>query len=429
MKSSSKNILYLLSLSGMLLSSTACKKNYSDPSSVDRTAVGTTAQSLSAAATGLQRVYTAGRASSLFNRITVDGLLTNQFTVLNQGNVPEYQLQQGGGTVDGTNTMINGLWTTSNKIIFDADYILDGASRLGDRGFASGLIGYTTIFKALALGDMAMYWQKIPASVGQNVAFEDRIQGYNRAIASIDAALASIQANPISTNFATYVPAGIDIVNTLHALKARYSLFAGNYTQALASANNVDLTKKSVLNFSTVNLNPIFETSTSTNNVVAATTTFGLPATLPVDANDKRIPFYLTNAYASKILGFGAGATTAWPIYLPGEMTLIKAEAYARMSTPDLVNAQIELNKVVTKQRTADPFGVGAELAPVVLATQQDVLDEIYRQRAVELSLSGLRVEDQRRFARPVAERKRSFLPYPFQERDNNPNTPPDPTF
>jgi hypothetical protein len=43
--------------------------------------------------------------------------------------------------------------------------------------------------------------------------------------------------------------------------------------------------------------------------------------------------------------------------------------------------------------------------------------------------LSGLKLEDMRRFGRANAERKRNFFPYPFKERDGNSNTPADPTF
>ena len=111
-------------------------------------------------------------------------------------------------------------------------------------------------------------------------------------------------------------------------------------------------------------------------------------------------------------------------------MTLIKAEAYARQATPDLVNALIELNKIVTKKPADDPFGVGADLPPLVgPLTQQQLLDQIYKQRCIELYMSGLKLEDMRRFNRPNSERKRNLLPYPFLERDNNPNTPPDPSF
>jgi hypothetical protein len=159
----------------------------------------------------------------------------------------------------------------------------------------------------------------------------------------------------------------------------------------------------------------------------------GLFGTMKPDLADKRFPFYIsTNATAPilRVAGFGAAAATAFPIYLPGEITLTKAEAYARQSTPDLTNALIELNKVVTKQPASDPFGVGAGLPPIVgPLTQQQTLDLIYKHRSIELYNSGLRMEDTRRFARPNSEKKRNFFPYTFKERDNNPNTPPDPTF
>ncbi len=430
-----KNILKLFIpgiLAVIFLSQSSCKKNFVNPGAATDLQVFSSPQGLTGAAVGLQRVYTAGRGSSLYNRIALDGLLTNQLIVLNQGNTAEYQLQLGAGSVDGTNTILGGLFTTSNKIIFDADKVINSAATLGDKAYASGLIGYSTIFKALSLGDLAMFWEKIPASIGQNVLFIDRIEGFKKAISAIDNALTAINSAPIAASFTANIPAGINIVNTLHALKARYSLFIGNYAQALSEANLVDLTVKSTFNFTTVNLNPIFETSTSTNNVYAAidNTTLGLPGSLQPDAADKRLAFYTTTVYASKILGFGAASTTAIPIYLPGEMTLIKAEAYARMATPDLVNALIELNKVVTKQPSADPFGVGADLPPLVgPLTQQQILDQIYKNRAIELFMLGLRLEDQRRFARPASERKRNLLPYPFLERDNNPNTPADPPF
>jgi starch-binding outer membrane protein, SusD/RagB family len=264
------------------------------------------------------------------------------------------------------------------------------------------------------------------------VTFIDRIEGYKKAISILDDALSAVSANAISSSFLSNIPAGIDIVNTLHALKARYSLFAGLYSQALAEANLVDLTKKSTFNFDALSLNPIYETATSTNNVVQPKdSTLGLPPALAPSLTDGRIPFYTsinpTIAPRYRINGFGAAATTAIPVYLPGEMILIKAEAYARASTPDLVNAAIELNKVVTKNN--DIYGVNANQPPVSPTTVQAMLDEIYRQRCIELFMSGLKLEDMRRFNRPNSEKKRNLMPYPLRERDNNPNTPPDPSF
>ena len=414
---------------GAVLLFQSCKKDYTNPNAATEEQVFSSPQGLTGVSVGLQRVYTAGRASSLYNRVTINGLVTKELSVLNQGNTGEYQLSLGGGSVDGTNSLMSGLWTSSNKIIYEADKVLEGAKALSDKGYASGLIGYASLFKALALGDLSMFWEKVPAGTGVNVSFIDRAQGFAKAITTIDDALTAINANAISSAYIANIPAGINIPNALHALKARFSLYTANYAQALAEANAASLTVKSTFNFTTVNLNPIFETHTSTNNVCAAidNTTLGLPAGLQPDAGDKRLPFYTTTAYNSKILGFAATSTTPWPVYLPGEMILTKAEAYARQN--DLVNALVELNKVVTKTPASDVYGVGADLPPLVGLTQQQILDQIYKHRCIELYMSGLKLEDMRRFNRPNAERTRNLLPYPFLERDNNPNTPPDPPF
>ena len=416
----------------MLLFQSSCTKDYVNPGAATDEQVFSSPQGLTGVAVGLQRVYTAGRASSLYNRVTINGLVTKELTVLNQGNTGEYQLQLGGGSVDGTNSLMSGLWTSSNKIIYDAEKVIEGAKALSDKGYASGLIGYASLFKALALGDLSMFWEKVPEGIGNNVGFIDRAQGFTKAITTIDDALAAINANAISSAFTANIPAGINIPNALHALKARYSLFGGNYATALSEANASSLTVKSTFNFTTVNLNPIFETHTSTNNVCAAidNTTLGLPAGLQPDAGDKRLAFYTTTAYNSKILGFAAASTTPWPVYLPGEMILISAEAYARQASPDLTNALTELNKIVTKTPASDAYGVGADLPALVGPyTQAQILDLIYKHRSIELYMSGLKLEDMRRFVRPNAERTRNLLPYPFLERDNNPNTPQDPAF
>ena len=424
----------MLTLLGILVIS-SCKKNYTDPNRATSDRVLNSASGLTGVTVGLQRVYSLGRGSALYNVVTANGFITKELKLLNQGNTAEYQLSQGGTAVDGTNTMLAGLWTTSNKIIYDADQVISAAPNLPDKGIASGLIGYASIFKALSIGNMAMFWEQVPAEIGTNVSFISRVDGFKKAVTVIDNALGVINADPVSNAFTTSIPAGIDIVNTLHALKARYSLFAGDYAQALASANQVDLSKKSVMNFEAASPNPIYDVAGSNFNVYQPVdSTMGLPVDLAPELTDKRIPFYmvLSGSSASRFLmkGFASNTTTAFPIYLPGEIILIKAEAYARQSPPDLANALIELNKVVTKSPSSDPFGVGADLPPIAgPLTQDEILEEIYRQRSIELFMSGLRLEDMRRFNRPNSERTRNLMPYPFRERDNNPNTPADPPF
>lgn len=418
-----------------LLGSVGCKKDFIDPNRATEEDVFSSPKGLTGVVVGLQRTYTLGRASTLYNSVTINGLTTNELIVVNTGNTAEVQLATGGTSVDGNHAMLTTFWTSNNKVIYDANKVLASAVNLEDKNYASGLIAYATIFKALSLGNLSQFWPEVPEGIGTNVDFVPRMDGYMMAIDAIDDALAAIAANPVSPAFIANVPAGIDIVNTLHALKARYSLFSGQYAQALTEANAVNLSVKSTFNFDALSLNPIFEVSTATNNVVQVKdSTLGLPPSIAPDLTDKRIPFYTsinpTIAPRYRINGFGATATTPFPIYLPGEMILIKAEAYARATPPDLVNALIELNKVVTKEPADDPFGVGADLPAIVgPLTQNEILELIYKHRSIELYMSGLRLEDMRRFGRPVSEMRRNLMPYPLRERDNNPNTPADPAF
>ncbi len=433
MKNRNRKIVTIAALLGATFLQISCKKDYTDPSRANEEQALTTPRGLTGVAVGLQRVYTLGRGSTLYNLITINGLTTNELFVVNAGNTAELQIGTGGTSVDGNNSMLTTYWTTCNKVIYDAELVISNSKNLSDKNYASGLIAYASIFKALSIGDMAQFWEKVPAGIGTNVTFIDRVDGFKKAITVIDDALAAVAANPVSSSFTTSIPAGIDLINTLNALKARYSLYAGLYAQALSSANLVILTIKSTFNFDALSLNPVFETATSTNNVVQPKdSTLGLVTALAPSLTDGRVPFYTaintTIAPRFRINGFCNAAATAFPVYLPGEITLIKAECYARSN--DSTTSKIFLNTVITKTAGADPFGVGANQPAIVsVGSYAALLDEIYRQRCIELFMSGQKLEDMRRFNRPVAERKRNLMPYPLRERDNNPNTPADPPF
>lgn len=429
-----RNYIYKITCALLVLVMIAsCKKEYRNPSGANSDDVLSTAKGLTGVTVGLQRIYIAGRLGIYYNSVASAGFVTNEIMLMNSGNIPELQLATGGNSVDGTNTILLNLWTYCNKTIFDADNVINNAANLADKTYASGLVAYASLFKALALGNMAQSWESVPSGIGQNVTFISRVDGLNKAIAVIDNALATIAANNISSSFLGNMPPGIDIQNSLYAIKARYALFAGNYALALSAANSVDLTKKSTFTFDPQTLNPIFEIATSTNNVFQPTNAnLGLSGVYAPDAADKRLTFYtVPNPVPpiARLAGFGLSGVPI-PLYLPGEIMLIKAEVYARQATPDPTLSLARLNDVVTKLPTVDLFGVGAALPPITgPLTPAQLLPLIYKHRCIELYLSGLKLEDMRRFGLPNADRKRNFFPYPFSERDNNTNTPADPAF
>jgi hypothetical protein len=430
--------IFLILFTGVSL--VACKQDFTNPGAISSADAFSSPRTLAGVAVGLHNVYGNGRLSPLYNGVTAAGALTNEFRLMNAGNTDEANLFTGGAAVDNLNGIAGNMWTWNNKIIFDADNVIAGANGLGDKNYASGIIAYASIFKSMAIGNLCMFFEQIPAAPGTQSApasFQTRNDGYKRAVTVLTAAKTAIAANAPAAAFFANVPSTVDINflnNTINALIARYSLFAGDYATAISSANAVPAAYAgSILAFDAVITNPIFTTVTSTNNVYQIQdSTLGLPVAIAPDVTDLRIPFYTsinpTVAPRFRIKGFYTTATSAIPVYMPDEMKLIRAEAYIRQSSPNLSAAVAEIDAVRTQLPAADPFGVGGGLTAYSgTADAASLLTEIYRQRCIELCMSGMRLEDNRRFARPASERKRTFFPYPSRERDNNPNTPADP--
>ncbi|WP_163615041.1 RagB/SusD family nutrient uptake outer membrane protein, partial [Klebsiella pneumoniae] len=65
----------------------------------------------------------------------------------------------GGSAVDNLNGIAGNMWIQSNKIIFDADNVINAASSQADTTFSPGLIAYASIYKALAIGNLCMFFE------------------------------------------------------------------------------------------------------------------------------------------------------------------------------------------------------------------------------------------------------------------------------
>ncbi len=409
----------------------SCNQEYLNPSSASQTQVVSDVTGLITLANGLSYKYSITRVSPNYTLPTTSGLLTRELVVLNAGNTDEQNLFQGGASVIGNNGVITNLWNQSNLIKSNADLILNNLAIVTDQGTKGALQAHAAIFKALALGNLAMFWQQAPVATTSKATFVDRIAVLNEAISILEAAGAELAKAPISAAFSTRIAAGIDYANTINALIARYALMAGNNDKAIAAANLVSLATsvKSEFRHDDLTRNALFETSFGNKNVCEPLNNkFSLPLALETPLSDGRIAFFFS-AGGTLNLGrasFFTSNSSVLPVYRAGEVTLIKAEAFARKN--DLSNATTELNRILQKLPAGDSYGIGANQPAYSGAnTQGAILDEIYKQRCIELYLTGMRLEDSRRFGRPASERSRDFLPYPFSERDNNPNTPADP--
>ncbi len=442
MKTTNKIFLVLL-FSTLLF---GCKKDYQNVNQPTETQVLTTKSGLLGLAVGLNSNF----ASSTYFFVTeVPGLSTRELGDISTYVTPA-ELVLGGSALSDDNTGIGGLWTDLLRDKGIAENILANVAPVSmSPGTKSGLVAYAKWFRALTLGYMAQNFQKVPIKnqLNGDAQFSSREEALDTCIALLKSAKADIAAQPVSAEFSNLFPK-ISLPNVINAYLARYSLFAKKYADAVAAADAVDLTSQSVWEYDGSTFkNPVYRFAVYNNPDTKPIVNFGLTGKYIPNPNDGRIAFYLspTNIVVEPasvgghtvedLLGFFDTETKSIPVYLPGEMLLIKAEAYAQMG--DLTKAVQFINAV--REKTNDVFGVNAGLGAWTgnATSKSDIMDEIFKQRSIELFMSGMRLEDSRRIhpnlIPPAAgsytnERNRNFYPYPFSERANNPNTPANPS-
>jgi len=432
----------LLLFTGSLLLITSCNKEYINPSTASEPSVTTSVDGLMNLCAGLQRRFTIGRQSPLYTAPIAGGYTVFGLYTLNIGNTAEKELETGKGAVTRNNAIVIQMWSQCLLTRTEAETVLNNLAVAGDPADRVGIKAYASIFYALSMGTLVQFFEKIPLTNGLNAEFSPRADALQKAIAALESVDADLATTTPSTKFISKIPAGIDIKNTVKALLARYyniqSMITGTYNsasgnKALTYAAAASQTIKSEFRFTATTTNPIGEQNFGNNVFGAIDSTLGLKNGLAPSpaATDPRVGFYIskTNATNYPLKAFFLNTTSSYPVYLPGEMNLIIAENYARQNL--FAQSKTALDAVRTK--TTDIYGIGAaQPAYSGPLTSTDLLQDIYKQRRLEMFLSGQELEDSRRFARPAPntpteERNRTFLPYPFIERDNNTNTPADP--
>lgn len=417
-----------LSVLGLVLLA-SCETDFENPNSPTVESVTSSTQGLTSLIVGTQFNYAVTATSAVYTSISASGFTTGELVLLNAGNADLAALANGGSSLAPDNPVVTNLWTSLNLVRRNGELLYNNADRFPAAADANTVRVFGNFYRALAIGTMSQFWESVIIQTGSPAEFVSRQAGLQEAVALLGEASTLLQQNGVpSANVTSLGGTNINLRNSVLALTARYNLMLGQNQAAITAAQAVDLASTSVFDYTAVAQNPVFRSSLTTRNVYDARENFGLTGSLaPADADGRRA-FYLTpNAANGK--GFFESDTDAIPVYLPGEMLLIRAEAHARLNQLD--QARTLLNQVLTK--TNDAFGVNANLPEYSGAvTQEALLQEIYRNRAIELYMSGLKLEDSRRFGRPGpgvtgAERNRNFYPYPLTERGNNPNTPNDP--
>ncbi|SIQ77075.1 RagB/SusD family nutrient uptake outer membrane protein [Maribacter ulvicola] len=432
-----KNVIKTIAIA-LLITTSSCDTEYLDPNSTLEPDVVENVDNLVRLINGVQQRWSTERTGLIYTTTQISGLNTDELRLLNPGNLGENEILLGGDNVSGSNELLINTWTNALLTRKEATTVIDASDNVSDNASVSGsLKAYALFYRALAHGTLIQYFESIPLEIVENAPFIERSAVLEDVIADLNEAKGYINAG-LDTSVTSEIFTSVEIENSVNALLARFNLMAGNYDAAITAANSVDLSVKSTWEYDASIPNPLAFWFGSQNVTQAKDVTFGLPAELLPDENDERIPFYITAEDLEaenpnyQVVGFWSDNLNEIPVYLPGEIILIKAEAYARSN--QLTDAVSELNTVLTKNTDTDIYGIGANL-PAYEGTieQSAILDEIYKNRRVELYLTGLSLEDSRRFERPGAfeadaERNRDYYPYPNSERDNNTSTPANPT-
>ncbi|MEO0504636.1 MAG: hypothetical protein AAF090_00695 [Bacteroidota bacterium] len=440
-----KYIKPLALLVSLVMVTISCETDFNNPNAATEDQVFSSREGIFAAAIGLQQLYSTTGVRWILETpaiTTREGGITTTFQNM-------IELEDGGAELPNFNSNVQGLWSSMLRVMKIAEDIERSAESIElEAGTQTGLSAHAKLFKAMAIGSLSQNYEQVIVNTSNDndAAFVSRIEGFQAAIALLNEASTLLNGTAPSDEFETSITQGnIDLQNTIQAMIARYQLFSGNYDAAITAASAVDQSSTSIFAYDAQNQNPMWARIIQNDAPnFKPRDNFGLPDSFVFEAGDGRLAFYLipldeTNQNGlpiEDVSGFFNEITEPIPVYMPDEMNLIIAEANIRKTAADLGAATTALNLVLTD--TDDPFDVNANVAAYSGAnTSEALLDEIYKNRRAELFLTGMSLEDSRRFNRPqpsgsarefTEERNRNFYPFPDIERNSNPNTPDDPT-
>ena len=398
-----------------------CSLDVTNPNAATANQVLTTPQGIKALAVGLEGRF----GNSLEHAIWVPGIVSGELgntdaSLSTQREFQKYPIASANAPrIETNNPELLNFWSRQFQVIRAANDILGNIDNVTlDPGTKSGINALAKLAKATAEGTLIEAWQQIPLDLTTTQpTFADRATVLADALALLASAKADITTKAPSSEFTSQILLpGFDLLNTIRAMQARFSVSAGQYETALGFANEVPANAVSEFRYSTVDQNPIWA-QVQSNRYFAAIATYRTNA----EAGDTRVN---RNTGTNVTTPFGGAqvvpialyttSSAPLPIFTQDELSLIRAEAHARANR--LPEAQTEINTV--RQRNG--------LGPVTVATQQAALDEIFRQRTYSLFLTGLHWADERRFGL-IANARVTWLPYPAQETVNNPNAPASP--
>ncbi len=332
--------------------------------------------------------------------------------------------------VDPSFGIVGSPYQSTYRIFRSADNLIENADQVGlPAPMATGITALARLHRAMALGYAILHYREVPIETAfeggvpqpRDVVLEEIISQLRAAEADLatvsDAELSGFRNRVLDPNF--------DLRNTVQAMLARYLLIAERYEEAIAAAENVSPSVLSAYSYTGGDRNPVQNYAFGLNYVTPL-----MSFAREAEAGDERVDFWVDTTEVRVIEGVEVATMEAYssqsdpfPVYLPGEMLLIRAEAHARLGILDEARRLINEVRTQCDAPVNEPTACLEPLTDAELETMEDILAQILHERRYELYQQGLRWEDIRRLGEFAdVEPRIEFLPLPQSECLINPN-------
>jgi hypothetical protein len=449
----SRSLISGLVLLALLVVPVSCDLSPTNENNPTEAQTLTTAEGIRALAVGMQEFY----ATDALNATIPRGVaITSREIAINNTFSNLVEMEAGGDNLSTSNANVEAIWSDNYRVVRMAEDLIENAPEVNlSAGAQSGIIATAHVFKALSLGNIALAFEQAPITtdLSGNAPFVSRQEVLQEAVTLLNDARTTLDDTAPSGDFASNIlsisvsgnATRVEGLRTLiDAYRARFNLLAGNDQAAIDASTQVDPTVQVTFSYNDQSQNPYWQELVQSGDL-ALRDSLGSDLIEPGDA---RIDFFTNPSSATSTPnglaieepdGFFATASTPAPLFVPDEMTLIRAEAMLNQDAP--LSEVVSAIDSVRTDLGPSPFGIEADLSSYSETgrpmTEAALQTEILRQRRAELYLQGLALADSRRLGPEVSdredpsfsERARNFYPYPDQESRNNPNTPESPDF
>ena len=424
MKNQIMRRLGAVALTASLLS--ACDLDLTNPNSPTEEQVVSNVDGIVALAVGMQGQF----AQCVEDFIVPPSLVSDEWGTRTRS-LLSYQALFTGENFENTYDIVSNPLACASQITKSANTLLANAPNVGlGPAFLAGVNAIAKTFKAMALGYSAMIYEGTAVTIAPDGApILPRAEVIDTVIALLESARADI-ANVSDADLAGFrtrvigANSGLNLRTTIDAMIARYALIDGQYQKAIDAATRVTTIALSTINYPSPTNNPIWNLATqlqyvggTTNFVAAAQPGDRRPnywlvtTTAPIAGNPTDSLSYTLRKYSTQ--------NEAFPLFLPDELKLIRAEAHARLNNLEAARTLINEVRTQTSSTVDEPVAGLPALTAAQLPDLNSILAAIAYERRYELYMQGLRWEDSRRLP-TSATTTFTFLPLPAAECRTN---------